>query len=115
MRVNIPYPTDAWKEGTVVRHLAPRSYEVAVGDRTYVRNRRQLRTTQKSTHSIPTQVANPNRTRQTTSVSRTTSEKEEEKTPPQQNFTETQMEVHTSPYKTRYGRSVKPPTRLIYK
>ena len=41
-----------WKEGTIVRPMSTRAYEVSVGDKTYIRNRRHLRASQKSTHSL---------------------------------------------------------------
>ncbi len=44
-----------WKEGTVIKPLTTRSYEVVANGRTYVRNRRHLRARPSaSTHTSPT-------------------------------------------------------------
>ena len=67
-----------WKEGTIVRHMSTRACEVSVGDKTYIRNRRHLQASQKSTHSlvgsqhhliIPQSSHEPDRDRQATNSS----------------------------------------------
>ena len=40
-----------WREAMVVRPMSTRAYEVSVGDKTYIRNRRHFRAAQKSSHS----------------------------------------------------------------
>ena len=105
-----------WKEGTVVRPLTTRAYEVAVGDRTYVRNRRQLRATKKSSHSLPATATTPKRARpEAARVPDPVSEAETAttRTPPQLNLEEVPVEASASPVKRRSGRISRPPARLI--
>jgi transposase InsO family protein len=121
-----------WKEGTVIKPLTTRSYEVAANGRTYVRNRRHLRARPSaSTHTSPTMVGrrrlsrriyNPedddsNNTTPTGVPEASHSEGHEDAPAPNSDQTAASSETTTSTLpempKSRYGRVYKPTRRLI--
>lgn len=110
-----------WKEGKITRPLTSRSYEVEADGRTYVRNRRHLRSKTPSTHSQPPTRRHLNHRTMADSTITATQAPVEVETAAQRSVLEptehceenTENQMPPQPYITRSGRRSNAPSRLI--